>query len=140
MHLNWFVLGLSLTVPLSLPVCAEPDTGRSPITVHVLDTGRGKPATGLTVVLEQAEGKGWRELARGKTDGDGRIETLLPKNKAIAAGIYRITFESGAYFAENKTKTFYPRIPVLFEITEAKEHYHVPLLLSPFGYSTYRGS
>jgi 5-hydroxyisourate hydrolase len=140
MHLNRFVLGLSLLVSLSLPVCAEPDTGRSPITVHVLDTGRGRPATGLTVLLEQADGKGWREVARGKTDGDGRIETLLPKNKAIAVGTYRITFESGAYFAESKTKTFYPRIPVIFEITEPKEHHHIPLLLSPFGYSTYRGS
>jgi 5-hydroxyisourate hydrolase len=140
MNLKMFVLGLSLIGLLSLPVWAEPDGGRSPITVHVLDTSRGKPATGLTVVLEQADGKEWRELARGKTDSDGRIETLLPKNKAVAAGIYRITFESGAYFAESKTKTFYPRIPVIFEITEPKEHYHVPLLLSPFGYSTYRGS
>jgi 5-hydroxyisourate hydrolase len=140
MNLKVFILGLSLIATLSLPVCAEPDAGRSPITVHVLDTSRGKPATGLTVVLEQTDGKEWRELARGKTDGDGRIETLLPKNKPVAAGIYRITFESGAYFAESKTKTFYPRIPVIFEITDPKEHYHVPLLLSPFGYSTYRGS
>ncbi len=140
MNLNMFVLGVSLMAMLPLPACAEPDVGRSPITVHVLDTSRGKPAGGLSVVLEQADGKEWRELARGKTDGDGRIETLLPRNKPVTAGVYRITFESGAYFAEGKTKTFYPRILVIFEITEPKEHYHVPLLLSPFGYSTYRGS
>lgn len=138
-------ISLLLTLPWvalsALPVGGEAESpARSPITVHVLDTSRGKPAAGVAVILEQADAKEWRELAKGKTDGDGRIETLLPKNKPVSAGIYRITFESGAYFAESKTKTFYPRITVMFEITDPKEHHHVPLLLSPFGYSTYRGS
>jgi 5-hydroxyisourate hydrolase len=140
MPMKLFILPLSLAAMLALPVCGGDEAGRSPITVHVLDTSRGKPAAGLAVVLEQAEGKEWRELAKGKTNGDGRIEALLPKNKPVAAGIYRVTFESGDYFAESKTKTFYPRITVIFEVADPKEHYHIPLLLSPFGYSTYRGS
>jgi 5-hydroxyisourate hydrolase len=117
---------------------AEPPA-RSPITVHVLDTGRGKPAAGLTVVLERAEGQDWRKVATAKTDGAGRIENLLPADKPVATGAYRLTFDSGAYFAASKTRTFYPHIVVIFEIDDPKEHYHVPLILSPFGYSTYRG-
>jgi len=135
-----FIIPLSLSAVLALPVWGGAEAARSPITVHVLDTSRGKPAAGMAVLLEQADGKEWRELARGKTDGDGRIETLLPRNKPIAAGVYRVTFESGAYFAGSKTRTFYPRITILFEVVDPKEHYHIPLLLSPFGYSSYRGS
>lgn len=131
---------LSVGAMFSLPVYGGAEAGRSPITVHVLDTSRGKPAAEVAVMLEQADGKQWRELAKAKTNGDGRVETLLPKSKPLAAGIYRATFESGAYFAKSKTKTFYPRIIVLFEVVDPKEHYHIPLLLSPFGYSTYRGN
>ena len=94
----------------------------------------------MSVLLERAEGKQWQEVAKGKTDDNGRIEKLLPGDKPVAAGVYRLTFDSGAYFAASKTKTFYPRIVVTFEIEDPKEHYHVPLILSPFGYSTYRGS
>jgi len=140
MKLDLLIIPLSVAAMLTLPVGSEAETGRSPITIHVLDTSRGKPAAGVAVMLEQADGQEWRELAKGKTDGDGRIEMLLPKGKPVVAGIYRVTFESGAYFAESKTKTLYPRITVLFEVTDPKEHYHIPLLLSPFGYSTYRGS
>ena len=140
MKLALFIMPWSVGAILALPVYAGAEAGRSPITVHVLDTSRGKPAAGVAVILEQADGKEWRELAKGKTDGDGRIETLLPKSKPLSAGIYRATFESGAYFAQSKTKTFYPRITVLFEVVDPKENYHIPLLLSPFGYSTYRGS
>lgn len=139
MRLGLFV-ALSLAVAAAAPAGSTAEPERSPITIHVLDTSRGKPAAGLAVVLEQANGNEWRELAKGKTDADGRIDTLLPKGKPVAAGTYRITFDAGAYFAESKTKTFYPRIPVIFEVADPKEHYHIPLLLSPFGYSTYRGS
>lgn len=140
MKLDLFIIPLFVGAMLTLSVCGEEQAGRSPITVHVLDTSRGKPAARVAVTLEQAEGKEWRELAKGKTDDDGRVETLLPKNKPVTAGIYRVTFESGAYFSESKTRTFYPRITVFFEVVDPKEHYHIPLLLSPFGYSTYRGS
>lgn len=140
MKLDLFLIPLSLATMLTLPVASGAEAERSPITVHVLDTSRGMPAAGLAVILEQGDGKEWRELAKGQTDADGRIEALLPKSKPVAAGIYRVTFESGVYFAERKTKTFYPRITVIFEVVDPKEHHHVPLLLSPFGYSTYRGS
>jgi 5-hydroxyisourate hydrolase len=113
---------------------------RSPITIHALDSSRGKPAVGLKVVLEKANGKEWREVASSQTDDSGRVEKLLPADKALAAGVYRVTFDSGAYFSAQKTKTFYPQVVVIFEIEDPKEHYHVPLILSPFGYSTYRGS
>jgi 5-hydroxyisourate hydrolase len=127
-------------VALFLPAGSSAEAERAPITIHVLDTARGKPAAGIVVILERANGQEWRELGKGKTDGNGRIETILPKGQPVVAGTYRITFESGAYFAEQKVKTFYPRVVVLFEVVDPKEHYHIPLLLSPFGYSTYRGS
>jgi 5-hydroxyisourate hydrolase len=113
---------------------------RSPLSVHILDTTRGKPAVGLEVILEQQTDKGWRELARGKTDKDGRVSDLWPRGRLVAKGTYRITFETGGYFKAQRVKTFYPRVPVIFALDEPAEHYHVPLLLSPFGYSTYRGS
>lgn len=140
MKLDLFILPSFVGTLLTLPVCGGEEAGRSPITVHVLDTSRGSPAPGVAVMLEQADGKEWRELARGKTDADGRIESILPRNKPVTAGIYRVTFESGAYYAERHTRTFYPRITVFFEVVDPKDHYHIPLLLSPFGYSTYRGS
>jgi 5-hydroxyisourate hydrolase len=140
MNRTCLLLSLSWVVVPSLPAGGGAEgPARSPITVHVLDSSRGKPAAGLTIVLEQAEGKEWRKVATAKTDENGRIEKLLPADKPVAAGTYRLTFDSGAYFAESKTKTFYPQIVVIFEIDNPKEHYHVPLILSPFGYSTYRG-
>lgn len=134
------ILLLSLALLSANPAEEGQKPDRGPITVHALNTTLGKPAAGLAVILDKAEGKEWRELARGKTNDDGRLTTLLAKDHQLAAGVYRLTFETGAYFAESKTKTFYPRVEVIFEIENPKEHYHVPLLLSPFGYSTYRGS
>lgn len=135
-----FFSAMCVHVMLTLAAHGAEETERSPVTIHVLDTSRGKPAASVAVMLEQADGKEWREAAKGKTDKNGRIDNLLPRNKPLVPGIYRITFESGAYFAESKTKTFYPQITVYFEIADPTEHYHIPLLLSPFGYSTYRGS
>ena len=112
----------------------------SPITTHVLDTSRGRPARGVAVLLEAAEGDGFRELARGRTDDDGRCRDLLPEGARLAEGVYRLSFDSGAYFAARGVATFFPRVSILFEVREAAQHHHVPLLLSPYGYSTYRGS
>lgn len=132
---------LTLAGLLLLPILAtSADPARSPITVHVLDSSRGKPAVGLAVVLEQAKGDAWQKIAEGQTDANGRLEKLLPADKAVAAGVYRLRFDSGAYFAASKTKTFYPKIVIIFEIENPKDHHHVPLILSPFGYSTYRGN
>lgn len=112
----------------------------SPITTHILDTARGRPATGVSVRLERrGEGGGYREIGAGKTDADGRLRTLLPDG-ALDVGVYRITFDTGAYFDAQGTVAFYPEASVVFAVSAANEHYHVPLLLNPFGYSTYRGS
>jgi 5-hydroxyisourate hydrolase len=109
----------------------------SGITTHVLDTSRGRAASGVRLTLHVHEGAAWKELARGATDDDGRCKTLTPAG--VGAGRYRITFDTGAYFAAQNVETFYPEVSVLFEVKDGA-HYHVPLLLSPWGYSTYRGS
>src|SRR5208282_3407362 len=108
---------------------------KSPITTHVLDISRGKPAVGIQVVLEvYTAAKEWKELARGETDADGRITDLLQENTSIRAGTYRLTFLTAGYFRSIGVEGFYPYIPVVFELKEPVTHYHVPLLLSPFGY------
>jgi 5-hydroxyisourate hydrolase len=110
----------------------------SPITTHILDTARGTPAAHVPVTLEFQSNDTWTKLATAHTNADGRIPTLLPDTHALQPGIYRITFDTTAYYAG--AATFYPLVQITFCITDPKQHYHVPLLLSPFGYSTYRGS
>lgn len=113
----------------------------SKITTHVLDTSRGCPAASISIQLDWQAGDGaWKRLGSGQSDADGRLKTLLGDDAEISAGIYRITFDTGAYFANLKLKSFYPEVVIFFEIGDPSQHYHVPLLLSPFGYSTYRGS
>lgn len=113
----------------------------SPITTHVLDISLGKPALGVRVVLERENTPGeWKELARGETDTDGRISDLLPDVVRLMAGSYRLTFDVGRYFEERKMQTFYPYVSIVFQIHDPAAHYHIPLLLSPYGYSTYRGN
>ncbi|HLU67604.1 MAG TPA: hydroxyisourate hydrolase [Kofleriaceae bacterium] len=112
----------------------------SAVTTHVLDTARGRPAAGVPITLEIADGATWRELGRGATDDDGRLRTLLPAGERPAAGTYRITFDTAAYFDALGAAAFYPTVQVVFRLDHPDQHYHVPLLLSPFGYSTYRGS
>jgi len=111
----------------------------SQITTHILDTSKGKPAKGITITLQQKNGTRWKKVGQGVTDDDGRIGDLLADDKVLPAGLYRMIFETGPYFAKQKKKTFYPEVTILFETFDSK-HYHVPLLLNPFGYSTYRGS
>ena len=114
---------------------------RSPITTHVLDTARGKPADGIMVVLEYWEnGDTWKVLGKGKTNADGRVADLLPPEHKLAKGVYRLMFDTGTYLHNCEVPYFYPCIPIMFEVREPEQHYHVPLLLSPFGYATYRGS
>jgi 5-hydroxyisourate hydrolase len=111
------------------------------ISTHVLDTARGQPAAGVPIVLEKiAERGGPTPLASAVTDADGRVRELLPSSTKLAAGTYRLTFETGAYFAALGMEGFYPRVTVLFDVRDPVQHHHVPLLLSPFGYATYRGS
>lgn len=108
------------------------------ISTHVLDTARGRPAAGIAVIL--ATGDANREIARGTTDADGRVPGLVPRGTPIAAGVYRLTFDTGAYFRAQGVVGFYPHVPIVFEVREPAEHHHVPLLLSPYGFATYRGS
>jgi 5-hydroxyisourate hydrolase len=112
----------------------------SHITTHVLDVSAGRPAANVAVMLEAHSPAGqWSEVARGTTDADGRLRDW-PAAKAVEAGTYRLTFDTYAYFTAHKIAGFYPQVVIVFEVRAAQEHYHVPLLLSPFGYSTYRGS
>ena len=113
----------------------------SGITTHVLDTARGRPAAGVPVTLESRdEGGGWRVVGRGATDSDGRLRDLLPADSRLSEGDYRLTFDAGAYFDAVGLEGFYTEVSVSFVVRDAAAHYHVPLLLSPYGYSTYRGS
>jgi 5-hydroxyisourate hydrolase len=113
---------------------------KSIITTHVLDTSRGSPAANLHVVLEvYTPANTWKELARSATNADGRIADLVPGSVEFAPGVYRLTFLTGAYFQSLGADAFYPYIPVVFELRDLQSHYHIPLLLNPFGYSTYRG-
>jgi len=113
---------------------------RSPITTHVLDTALGQPARGLAVKLEAQDGAGaWTELAARATDADGRVGDLMPPG-SLQARTYRLTFDTGAYLRSAGRPVFYPLVVVTFAVAAPGEHHHVPLLLAPFGYSTYRGS
>jgi len=112
----------------------------SAITTHVLDTARGRPAAGVPVTLEVEAAGGWILLGKGTTNADGRVADLMPDDTAIEAGVYRLIFDTNTYFAGNSVAAFYPQVTIVFKIENTHQHYHVPLLLSPFGYSTYRGS
>ncbi|KAG0236777.1 hypothetical protein B0O80DRAFT_471311 [Mortierella sp. GBAus27b] len=119
---------------------------RSPITCHVLDSSRGKPGQNVPVQLEQlnpAANNTWGGLAQGLTDSDGRVGTLLDPSHQLVPGIYRMTFQTADYWASvGVTSYFHPYVQIIFEIRagEEKQHYHIPLLLSPYSYTTYRGS
>ena len=110
----------------------------SHITTHVLDTGTGLPARGMAAALSRRTEDGWEDLATGVTDDDGRIRDLGPE--LLPSGVYRIRFDTGTYFTAAGTDFFFPEVDLIFHVEHSTGHYHVPLLLSPFAYSTYRGS
>jgi 5-hydroxyisourate hydrolase len=110
------------------------------ITTHVLDTAIGRPAAGVTVILEMRQTSEWTPIGRGETDADGRVATLMD-GREIIRGIYRLTFDTGAYHRDQAISApFFPEVTITFNVRDVSAHYHVPLLLSPYGYSTYRGS
>ena len=111
------------------------------ISTHVLDIAQGKPAKDVPVLLERWETTGgWIQLSSLRTDEDGRCGQLLPEDDPLGAGLYRITFDTGSYQHSQKTATLYPLIKITFQVREGESQFHIPLLLSPYGYSTYRGT
>ena len=115
--------------------------GGSTISTHVLDTALGEPARGIRVSLQRPNPRGGdTELGAGVTDDDGRVRDLLAPGVALPEGTYRLRFDTGPYFARSGREGFFPEVSVTFVVGRAAQHYHVPILLSPFGYSTYRGS
>ena len=113
----------------------------SAITTHVLDLVAGVPAAGVAVSLwRRGAAEAWVHLADSHTDDDGRVGDLLPEGGLGEPGVYRLSFQVGNYFAARGEPTFYPTVDITFAAEDSGEHYHVPLLLSRFGYSTYRGS
>jgi len=111
----------------------------SQLTTHILDTAKGKPAAGVHVILYYQKREEWVEASKGITNNDGRISDLLKTGVSMELGTYKLRFETYSYFTRQSVQTFYPFVEIVFEVT-TREHYHVPLLLNPFGYSTYRGS
>ena len=104
------------------------------ITTHVLDTAKGRPAGGVKIRLDVLRGSAWETIGTGATDPDGRLRTLT-EGVPLETALYRLTFSTGAY-----NNGFFPEVAIVFKVDDPSQHYHVPLLLSPFGYSTYRGS
>jgi 5-hydroxyisourate hydrolase len=109
------------------------------ITSHILDTSSGKPAEDVTIVLYEGGNDQWKEITRTSTNLDGRAPALTENLQQLQPNIYKLRFETKDYFDRNQIATFYPYVEIVFEVS-APEHYHVPLLINPFGYSTYRGS
>lgn len=113
----------------------------SAITSHILDLTLGRPAAGIAVVLERkSHTSGWQIVAESISDADGRLKDLVRQGEVFLPGHYRLTFETGPYFLMRGVESFFPQVTIAFTVKDAAQHYHVPLLLSPFGYSTYRGS
>ena len=112
----------------------------NPLSVHVLNQEKGIPSANMSVVLEAQQGDTWVKLNEAKTNKDGRIPEFYPKDKTLQKGVYKVTFKTGDWYKSQKQRTFFPEIPVVFVIDGRLEHYHIPLLLSSYGYSTYRGN
>jgi len=111
------------------------------ISTHILDTAQGKPAKDVPVRLERQDPAGeWRVLNLLRTDGDGRCTQLLPENEPLRAGLYRLAFDTASYHRAQNTQGLYPVVEITFQVRDGESHFHVPLLLSPHGYTTYRGS
>ena len=133
--LRMTVAALGLSAFSSLVLAAG-----NPLSVHVLNLESGLPSPGVNVTLEKHVGKEWQSMSQGVTNEQGRIGELFPAKQTLEAGEYRVVFKTGEYFKKVGRDTFFPEIPVIFEVKNVDQHYHIPLLLSPYGFSTYRGS
>jgi len=136
-----FISGAAALVAVAFSAsAAEPTPAKNPISVHVLNLQTGIPTPGVAVELDQNLNGSWVKLATGVTDANGRISALYPAGKQAQQGTYKVVFKTGDYYASVKQKSFFPEIPVIFTLDNSSQHYHIPLLLSPYGYSTYRGN
>jgi 5-hydroxyisourate hydrolase len=110
------------------------------VSTHILDLALGKPASDVAVRLEKQEPSGWRLLVSKRTDHDGRCSQLLPDGEDLSAGFYRLAFDTASYYGAQKIDALYPVVEVTFRVRDGETQLHIPLLLSPNGYTTYRGS
>jgi len=110
------------------------------LSVHILNQQTGLPSPGVTVTLEKQQQNNWTSVTSGKTDADGRIKSLYPQDQDMQPGVYKVTFKTNDYFQSQKLESFFPEVPVQFTVTRTNEKLHIPLLLSQYGYSTYKGS
>lgn len=110
------------------------------LSVHILNQQTGLPSPDVTVTLEKQQQNSWTTLASAKTDPDGRIKSLYPQEQDMQPGVYKVTFKTSEYFRSQKLESFFPEIPVQFTVIRTNEKLHIPLLLSQYGYSTYKGS
>ena len=133
LRMTFAALGLSAFSSLAL-------AAGNPLSVHVLNLENGLPSAGINVTLEQHVGDKWQSLSEGVTNQQGRIAELFPANRSMQPGEYRVVFKTGDYYKKANRETFFPEVPVIFQVKQADQHYHIPLLLSPYGFSTYRGS
>jgi 5-hydroxyisourate hydrolase len=109
------------------------------LSTHILDTALGRPAVGVKLALWQLQAAGWTEIGSGVTDSDGRCRTLLGDTN-LAAGEYSIRFETGPWYEAQGLQGLYPHVAIVFTVRDPDQHYHIPLLLTANGYTTYRGS
>jgi 5-hydroxyisourate hydrolase len=133
--LNVLFAGAALSVVSSLATAAA-----NPLSVHVLNLQDGLPSPSVKVTLEKQKGQSWDMLNTATTNEQGRIPEFYPQGKPLEKGIYRVTFKTGEWFTAHKMTSFFPEVPVIFEADGTVPHYHIPLLLSPYGFSTYRGN
>ncbi|OTG81787.1 hydroxyisourate hydrolase [Acinetobacter sp. ANC 4648] len=129
---------LLLTVATTL--IATLSYAQNPLSVHVLNLQDGLPSSEVKVSLEEQKNGTWVQLSQATTNAQGRIPALYPEGKTLEKGMYKVTFKTGDWFKAHQQKSFFPEVPVIFEVDGSVEHYHIPLLLSPYGYSTYRGN
>lgn len=113
---------------------------QNPLSVHVLNLENGLPSANVKVTLEAQQNDKWTEINSAATDDQGRINDLYPKDASLQKGVYKVTFKTGDWFRQKNQRSFFPEVPVVFVIDGSLDHYHIPLLISPYGYSTYRGS
>lgn len=125
---------------LNAAIASSALAASNPLSVHVLNLQDGLPSAGVNVTLEKKVDNKWVQISEGVTNAQGRITALYPTESVMEKGSYRVTFQTQDWFEKQKTSTFFPEIPVIFKADGSVPHYHIPLLLSPYGFSSYRGN